>query len=157
VEKITQNGWNEWSKHVLKELERLNTSIGETKEDILKVRENVLTFKSLQDSISEFKLWKEKINNELSKIETTHSELLDIKEWKNKNEDNIQDIKNIKEKAMSISNWKGEIDEVMSPTQMKELVVEMEKSKKFRTVATTVWVIVQLVITLLLGLKEYIF
>ena len=89
------NGWKEWSKHVLKELERLNTN-----------------YESL-------KAMNEEIKTELSK---THVAL-----------EGIEDLR----------SWKARVDEVISPTQMKELSDDVKALKNFKLVAVTVWAVAQ--------------
>jgi len=54
VSEKLQNGWNEWSKYVLKELERLNENIEGLGEKIDKTQDT----KQVVDDIKE---WKEKI------------------------------------------------------------------------------------------------
>ncbi len=53
-----------------------------------------------------------------------------------------------KEELITLKNWKNNIDEVSSPTQLKELQQEVEKLKTFKTMSTTVWVVVQIIFTL---------
>ena len=42
---MVDNGWNEWSKHVLKELERLNDCYVKLDNGIQKVREDIVGLK----------------------------------------------------------------------------------------------------------------
>ena len=95
-----QNGWNEYSRLVLAELEKLNKRVEELSQD------------------------NNRITQELTKAEQTKEELINLK------------------------NWKNNIDEVSSPTQLKELQQEVEKLKTFKTMSTTVWVVVQIIFTL---------
>ena len=95
-----QNGWNEYSRLVLTELEKLNKRVEELSQDNNTLRQ------------------------ELTKAEQTKEELITLK------------------------NWKNNIDEVSSPTQLKELQQEVEKLKTFKTMSTTVWVVVQIIFTL---------
>ena len=90
-----QNGWNEYSRLVLAELEKLNKRVEELSQD-----------------------------NNAMRQELTKAELITLK------------------------NWKNNIDEVSSPTQLKELQQEVEKLKTFKTMSTTVWVVVQIIFTL---------
>jgi len=92
-----QNGWNEYSRLVLAELEKLNKRVD-----------------SLTTEVNEIK-------QEISKQEQVKYDLLDLK------------------------NWKHNVDEVSSPTQLKELQKEVESLKTFKTMSTTVWVVVQIV------------
>ena len=92
-----QNGWNEYSRLVLAELEKLNTKV---------------------DSLSEEN---SAIKQELSKLEQ------------------------FKDEITSLKDWKGNVDEVSSPTQLKELQKEVSDLKTFKTMSTTVWVVVQII------------
>lgn len=80
-----QNGWNEYSRLVLAELEKLNTKV-----DTLSTEINT-------------------INQGMIKIEQIKDEVEVLKEWKNK------------------------VDEVSSPTQLKELQKEVNDLKTFKT------------------------
>jgi predicted nucleic acid-binding Zn-ribbon protein len=92
-----QNGWNEYSRLVLAEIETLNNKV-----DAI-VKEN------------------NAIKQELSKLEQ------------------------FKDEISSLKDWKGNVDEVSSPTQLKELQKEVSDLKTFKTMSTTVWVVVQII------------
>lgn len=93
---IPQNGWNEYSKLVLNELERLNEND-----------------EKIQSILSE-------INQKLSKIDSLE-----------------KDIQNI-------SKWKRYMDDVASPNTLKDMKKDVSELKTFKTVATTVWAVVQI-------------
>ena len=97
TDKPNQNGWNEYSRLVLAELEKLNNKVDDITADINGIKQ------------------------EMSKFEQVKYDIKDLKSWKNN------------------------IDEVSSPTQLKELQQEVEKLKTFRTMSTTVWVVVQII------------
>ena len=90
-----QNGWNEYSRLVLTELEKLNHQVGTLSTDI------------------------EELKREMSKIDAVKSSINDVQ------------------------TWKKDISEVVSPTQLKELKDSVEGLKTFKTVSTTVWIVVQ--------------
>lgn len=92
-----QNGWNEYSRLVLAEIETLNNKV-----DAI-IKEN------------------NAIKQELSKLEQ------------------------FKDEISSLKDWKGNVDEVSSPTQLKELQKEVSDLKTFKTMSTTVWVVVQII------------
>jgi len=92
-----QNGWNEYSRLVLAELEKLNNKV---------------------DSLTEEN---SAIKQELSKLEQ------------------------FKDEISSLKDWKGNVDEVSSPTQLKELQTEVSDLKTFKTMSTTIWVVVQII------------
>jgi len=103
-----QNGWNEWSRHVLKELERLNDN-----------------YESLRDT-------HEEIKTEVSKISSFRSELDDIKLWKSR------------------------IDDVVSPAQIKDLILEVDLLKQFKTKSIAIFVTIQFIMGFILWLFKII-
>lgn len=99
-----QNGWNEWSIHVLKELERLNVN-----------------YESLRDEVV-------KVHQDIAEIKTAQSNLNNLKEWK----------KNM--------------DEVISPTQLKDLKADVDELKIFKTKAVMIWIVLQTIIGIALAM-----
>ena len=90
-----QNGWNEYSRLVLKELETLADGIEAMREELQLVKQELAKMQVREDKVDEIKVWKEKI------------------------------------------------DDVVSPTQLKELVVEVDALRTFKTKAITVFAVVQ--------------
>jgi len=90
-----ENGWGEYSRLVLKELETLANGID-----------------SLRNELQEVK-------QELAKMQVR--------------EDKVQEI----------VKWKERIDEVASPSQLKDLQVQVEDLKLFKTKAVTIFAVVQ--------------
>jgi predicted nuclease with TOPRIM domain len=90
-----QNGWNEYSKLVLKELETLSSNIEGLKEEIQNVKQ------------------------EMTKLQVR--------------EDKIEEVR----------DWKGKIDEVASPTQLKEYLKKIDDLETFKTKAVTIFAVVQ--------------
>lgn len=93
---VPQNGWNEYSKLVLNELERLN----ENDEKI----QLILT----------------EINQKLTKIDS------------------------VEKQVDSIIKWKRYMDDIASPATLKEVKEDVATLNTFRTVAITVWAVVQI-------------
>jgi len=91
----TQNGWNEYSKLVLKELETLSDGIDGLKTELQEVRQDIAKMQVREDKVDELRLWKEKV------------------------------------------------DDVISPTQLKDLVQSMDELRIFRTKAVTIFAVVQ--------------
>lgn len=60
------NGWNEWSKHVLKELVRLNTSINEVKREMHEVKSGLAKIAVNENQIVEIKTWKDNVSDIVS-------------------------------------------------------------------------------------------
>ena len=102
-----QNGWNEYSKLVINELERLNDSISNLNTEI----------QSLKKEITEMKV----------------------------REDAVTDLK----------SWKNSIDEVASPSQLKDALKEVDRLKTFKTQAVTIFLIAQAIIALAFGALKF--
>ena len=91
----SQNGWNEYSRLVLKELETLADGIDGLRSEIQNVKEELAKMQVREDKVDEIKQWKERI------------------------------------------------DDVVSPSQLKELVSEVESLKSFKVKAITIFAVVQ--------------
>lgn len=102
----SQNGWNEYSRLVLKELETLSGSIDDLRND-------------LQD-----------VKQEITKIQVK--------------EDNINQVR----------EWKAKIDEISSPTQLKEYLLKVDELIQFKTKSVTVFMVVQFIMALAVALTK---
>lgn len=101
-----ENGWGEYSRLVLKELETLAKSIEGLRTELQDMKQELAAIRAKEDKVDELRSWKEKI------------------------------------------------DEVASPTQLKELTTEVQDLKIFKTKAITVFALVQfLMATALAALK----
>ena len=92
---MSENGWAEYSKLVLKELETLASSIQSLNTEIQDLKQEIARMREREDRVDELRAWKDKI------------------------------------------------DEVASPTQLKNLTEEVESLKTFKTKAVTVFAVVQ--------------
>jgi uncharacterized protein Yka (UPF0111/DUF47 family) len=92
-----QNGWNEYSKLVLKELESLADSIDNLNVQLQEVKQELIEIRAKEDRIDDLKAWKEKI------------------------------------------------DEVTSPTQLKELMIKVDELNSFKIKAIGVFISVQFI------------
>jgi len=90
-----QNGWNEYSKLVLKELETLSSNIEGLRAEI------------------------QNVNQEMAKLQVREDRNDEVREWK------------------------GKIDEVASPTQLKEYLIKIDNLETFKTKAVTIFAVVQ--------------
>ena len=61
-------------------------------------------------------------------------------------EDRVQDLK----------SWKEKIDEIASPTQLRELTNEVESLKLFKTKAVTIFMVVQAIMAGALAVSKFI-
>lgn len=103
-----QNGWNEYSRLVISELERLNEGI-----------------KGLNDEMQGLK-------QQITELKTRESNLT------------------------SLHNWKASLDEVVSPTQLRESLYDIQELKTFKTQAITVWAVVQVMFMIGLALVKFL-
>jgi uncharacterized coiled-coil DUF342 family protein len=96
-EVTNQNGWNEYSKLVLKELESLSSSIDGLNEKIQDLKADITEVKAKEDRVTELR------------------------------------------------EWKAKVDEVASPTQLKELIETVSDLKSFKIKAIGVFIAVQFI------------
>tara|TARA_R110000744_G_scaffold288002_1_gene399090 strand:+ start:251 stop:574 length:324 start_codon:yes stop_codon:yes gene_type:complete len=97
----TENGWNEYSRLVLEQLETLTIGIEGVRNDMYEMRQELAIMKAKEDKVIELRTWKEKI------------------------------------------------DEVTSPTQLKNLIDEVQDFREFKTKSVTIFMAVQ---TIMAGL-----
>lgn len=97
------NGWNEYSRLVLEQLETLTLGIESIRNDMQDMKQELLIMKTKEDKVNDLKTWKEKI------------------------------------------------DEVASPTQMKEMVSDIQSLKEYKTKAITAFMVVQTIMALALA------
>ena len=90
-----ENGWSEYSKLVLKELETLAKGIDSLKSEIGDLKEELVVMKNHATRIDE------------------------------------------------LQTWKGRVDDVASPTQLKEHINDISDLKSFKTKAVTIFAVVQ--------------
>ena len=104
----SENGWAEYSRLVLKELETLAQGI-----------------KDLNDSMNEMKR-------------------------------EITEIRAREDKVQELVKWKERVDEVASPTQIKELKEEVEDLKLFKTKAVTIFAVIQFAMAAVVFAQRFI-
>lgn len=81
-------------------------------------------------------------------IANLNTELQEIKK-------DIALLKDREDKVDKISAWKDKISEVISPTQLEELVKEVKELKTFKTKAVTVFAVIQVLMTIVMFLLNY--
>ena len=89
------NGWGEYSRLVLKELETLAGGIEALRVELQEVKQELTKMQAREDKVDDIKAWKEKI------------------------------------------------DDVASPSQLRELIKEVEDLKHFKIKAITIFAVVQ--------------
>ena len=81
-----QNGWNEYSKLVLKELETLAGAIDSLRQEMGGIREELIAIKQNEDRVKELRDWKSKVDDVASppQLRDALKELDDLKVFKTK-------------------------------------------------------------------------
>ena len=92
-----ENGWGEYSRLVLKELETLASGIDSLKDEMQSLKQDIALLRDREDRVTELR------------------------------------------------NWKEKVDEVASPTQLKELVNKVDSLEKFKVKAATIFVVAQVI------------
>jgi predicted nuclease with TOPRIM domain len=90
-----QNGWNEYSRLVLRELETLATSITALNSEIQDLKQEIARMREREDRVDELRAWKERV------------------------------------------------DDIASPTQLRDVISSIEDLKVFKTKAITIFAVVQ--------------
>lgn len=82
----SQNGWNEYSRLVLKELETLSDSIEGLKGEIQHVKQEIAKMQVREDKVDELRAWKEKLDEIASptQLQVALKEIEDLKLFKTK-------------------------------------------------------------------------
>jgi uncharacterized coiled-coil DUF342 family protein len=81
-----ENGWSEYSRLVLKELETLASSIQSLNSEIQELKQEIAQMRVREDRVDELKAWKEKIDEVVSptQLQTMVKEVEDLKLFKTK-------------------------------------------------------------------------
>ena len=85
-----QNGWNEYSKLVLKELESLSMSIDNLKTEMQDIKQELVETRVKEDRVDELRAWKEKVDEVCSPTQ--------LKEYMEK----VDDLNTFKVKAVGV-------------------------------------------------------
>jgi hypothetical protein len=91
----SQNGWNEYSKLVLKELQTLSSEIDNLSGQISDIKRELIEMKGREDRVEQ------------------------------------------------LIKWKDKVDEVATPTQLKEISHQLEDLKKFKIQSITIFAVIQ--------------
>lgn len=81
-----QNGWNEYSRLVLKELETLASSIDGLRSELQEIKQDMAAMRVKEDKVDELKVWKEKIDEVASpsQLKEMVNEIDSLKQFKTK-------------------------------------------------------------------------
>jgi len=103
-----QNGWNEYSKLVLKELETLADSIDSLRTEIQGVKQEIAKMQVREDKVKE------------------------------------------------LETWRSKMDDAATPTQLKEIVRQVDDLRTFKVKAITVFAVVQFLMAAFAILVKFI-
>ena len=81
-------------------------------------------------------------------IDALRDELQDVKQQ-------LAELKVKEDKVQELKEWKGKMDEVISPTQLKTALVELDDLKLYKTKAITVFAVVQFMMATALALSKF--
>ncbi len=83
---MSENGWAEYSKLVLKELETLASSIQSLNTEIQDLKQEIARMREREDRVDELRSWKEKIDEVASptQLQVALKEVDDLKQFKTK-------------------------------------------------------------------------
>lgn len=100
---MSENGWAEYSKLVLKELETLSTGIESIKEEMHDLKQDIALLRDREDRVTELRQWKEKVDEVVSptQLQTLVSEVESLKHFKTKS----ITIFAVAQAAMAIFAW----------------------------------------------------
>jgi len=76
-----QNGWNEYSKLVLKELESLNDTLDTLSLDLQEVKKDIARLQAKEDKVDEIRAWKDRLDDVASPTQL-QNHILSIEELK---------------------------------------------------------------------------
>ena len=103
-----ENGWGEYSKLVLKELETLASGIEFLRSELHDVKQELAALRAKENKVDE------------------------LREWKNK------------------------VDDIVSPTQLKALVGDVQDLKMFKTKAVTIFAVIQFLMALAVMVSRFV-
>ncbi len=83
---MSENGWAEYSRLVLKELETLSTGIESLKDEMQDLKQEIALLRDREDRVTELRQWKEKIDEVTSptQLKTLTEEVESLKLFKTK-------------------------------------------------------------------------
>tara|TARA_R110001583_G_scaffold27302_11_gene97811 strand:- start:15187 stop:15507 length:321 start_codon:yes stop_codon:yes gene_type:complete len=81
-----ENGWGEYSRLVLKELETLASSIQSLNSEIQELKQEIARMREREDRVDELRVWKDKIDEVASpsQLQVKFNEVEDLKQFKTK-------------------------------------------------------------------------
>ena len=81
----------------------------------------------------------------LKELETLASGIDSLKDEMQSLKQDIALLRDREDRVTELRNWKEKVDEVASPTQLKELVNKVDSLEKFKVKAATIFVVAQVI------------
>ena len=83
---MSENGWAEYSKLVLKELETLATGIDSLKDEMQDLKQDIALLRDREDRVTELRQWKERVDEVASpsQLKSAIAEIESLKSFKTK-------------------------------------------------------------------------
>ena len=100
--------------------------------------------------------WGEYSRLVLKELETLAQGIKDLNESMNDMKREITELRAREDKVQEIAKWKERIDEVASPSQLKDLQVQVEELKLFKTKAVTIFAVVQFAMAAIVFLQRFV-
>lgn len=103
----------------------------------------------LTKSREEDKQHNQNMEKKMEELITLTSNFKEMRDWKRDVQEAVSpsELKDIKE-------WKKRVDEVASPTQFKMLMDDVSQLKVFKNQATTIWIVVQALMGIVLFISD---
>ena len=82
----TDNGWNEYSRLVLEQLESLSMGIDSLRDELQDIKQEMTLMKAKEDRVVELKIWKDRIDEVASppQLKSMFEQIEQLKEFKTK-------------------------------------------------------------------------
>ena len=100
--------------------------------------------------------WGEYSRLVLKELETLAQGIKDLNESMNDMKREITELRAREDKVQEIAKWKERIDEVASPSQLKDLQVQVEELKLFKTKAVTIFAVIQFAMAAIVFAQRFI-
>ena len=102
-----EDGWSEYSRLVLKELETLATAITSLNAEIQELKQEIARMREREDRVDELRAWKEKVDEVASptQLGTVVKEVEDLKLFKTKAITIFMVVQFLMGAALFLDNW----------------------------------------------------
>jgi hypothetical protein len=101
--------------------------------------------------------WNEYSRLVLKELETLSTGIVNLNSEIQEIKREIALIKDREDKVEVLRVWKGKMEDIVSPTQLKEIIDEVHDLRNFKTKAVTVFIVIQFIVALLQIFKDKIF